>query len=477
MGFVTGNVATEIELRPGETGALRLDLAHYAWLDAPGTYRVRLLAPLEPSAEEPPAPSDPRWLTTSVTLVEPTDPAAVVAAHPRALEDQDWTSVMDLDEYGSLGHARYVPLLEPLAARSLHPDRAPPVPGASWGVDWDERAVLGLAACPCAEATAALIRLYDLPAQAGAHAEIAQALADRVPGRYGLPDFVARAWDPSFADPLRERARTALATGGPEAVRWAEQVLDALPSSTDDRALLIGALERTLATGQANFNVVQQLVAEIGTPDPLPAGDVGLVLALGAWDGRTGAPPADWDARLLPALRSSNPAVVAQALRKLGPASSAEVVRAAVRWIGSADFPLGTLARQARLGPNARQPLLDELATASADRQAALLSALSRYLAPDEVLDLVLPRLAANPRDGELAAVLSVGLTGCRSSGTTTRADPEAVTRAVAAWRSVLETRRAELHQGPLPIVPGSTDPALAPQITDCVLASGERWK
>lgn len=487
-GFIHGNVGSDADAAPGGTGELRLDLTKFAWLDQPGTYSVRLLAPF--GDPEGARPDDPRWVQTQVVLVDPLDPAGLVARLPRSIEDQG-TSAMDLNTWDALGHARYVPILEPLAAKSL-PTQRFVVSGreAMGGERKDLRALFGLAACPCTEATAALVRLYDAFDDPERRAVVANELLLRIgPGTW----FRDHAWEPAFADPLLKRARAALASstrspGWGQAYVWGAGVVTRIGEPADG-ALLAGALDRTLAgdpqyadvTNQ-RYGVVQQLgVALTAFPAPPTAPvspDARLLLDLRAWDGRTGAPPAGWEALVLRGLTSRDPALQAEALTKLPPGtSSPALVAAVVHLIGSDDRLVAGYVVRAKFAAdaNVRDPLLAELVAATPARSAALLAALRPYVPLDELLDLILPRVAADRTEPKLVALLTVGLGPCRG-GSRGAVAAEEVPRLISAWTATLSRERAALHAGPLPIVPGVTDPALVPASYECRLVSGETW-
>jgi hypothetical protein len=198
----------QVSVSPGTTGRLWIDLAKYAWLDHPGVYEVRFVAPLayRPSAA-PPSSDDPLWVETAVALVAPKDPRAVVLAveqeRKRSESDRD-TRGSERNTYNALGHPLYVPLLESFAA--------PPTDDDNHLVSF-ELAIAGLTACPCVEATEALLRLDEQWTAGETRRRVRGALEQRLPPSTSRDAstqwFVDQVWDAATKASVIERAHRA----------------------------------------------------------------------------------------------------------------------------------------------------------------------------------------------------------------------------------------------------------------------------
>jgi hypothetical protein len=478
--FVISRGVDQVHVAPHQRGTVRIDLARFAWIGAPGVYDVRLNWSFGEVGVEP-AATDPGWAATRIEVL-PVDAAAanaVVAAHPRQMGDQRYGP---LNFWDALGHAVYVPLLEPLAAKSLPETRS------DWGYSGsraDERALHGLSACPCPEATEALFRLYD-----GFDAELRQFVAAellrRVPGPRG-GWFQERAWEPRFDAMLLERGRAALRTptdglGWGSAYRFGGEVLLRLGEPQD--AVLLGEALQRVATGApeganvANqvYGVIQHMTLAIGRFPPPPAAHdprtaVLLELLLG-WNGHQGEPPPGWDDVLLRAFATNDPLVVTAATDRLPRALSEPLLSKMVPWIGTDQLLLqGYLSRRLpqSLAPAFRDALQAELGRTRGPRVPPLIAALRTQLPLEAFLELVLAHVPEHPDlVWQLTAGLDVSMCGGGGRGELL---PEEIPTIVAAWTEVLR-RKDPL---PLPIEAG-TDPKLVPRSYRCDLRNGVTW-
>jgi hypothetical protein len=198
----------QISVSPGTTGRLRIDLAKYAWLDRPGVYDVRFVAPIAGRPSVMPPPDDPLWVETAVALVAPEDPRAVVLAleqERRRAESERDPRGSERNTYNALGHPLYVPVLESFAASSAGGDDDD-------GVSF-ELAIAGLTACPCVEATAALLRLDEQVLPGGSRRRVRSALKQRLPAPFerdaSTQWFVDQVWDAATKASVIERAHRA----------------------------------------------------------------------------------------------------------------------------------------------------------------------------------------------------------------------------------------------------------------------------
>jgi hypothetical protein len=346
-----------------------------------------------------------------------------------------------------------------------------------------------LAACPCTEATEALIRIYDAdpdPTEAAA-AELKR----RIPGPT-LPNdwFVGQVSRPDLTAAIAERARRALATRTSDprwadAYEWGGEIL-ARVGVAEDGPLVLEALERAQAmpegtTGKESAMMMLEWAAHVHpAPTTGVAEGTALLATVLQWDGRTGDPPAGWEEVVLRALASDDPQVVEAVMDRLPHDASPAVVAKLVPHVGSTSGGVdGRLYRYlVHHPPDASLvvgPLRRDLAGPPSPRAPGILKALKLYLPLDEWLDLVLGELADSTEDTDVALLLLGGVTGCRQSGRG-RLTTDDVAAMRVAWEAALRTRRAELHAGPLSITPGATDPALVPATYHCTLASGEVW-
>jgi len=161
-----------VALAPGDEARVTFDAARYAWLEHPGRYTVRVAWP----------PEDPERFVSAAFALSPTDPGdleAVLVTHTES-------------PFHALGHARFVPLLEQEAVAGVAV----------------ERALGGLGACPCAEASDALLRWFDRTDDPDLRARVAEELLSRAfPTRVDDVWFASRAWAPRFDAELLARAR------------------------------------------------------------------------------------------------------------------------------------------------------------------------------------------------------------------------------------------------------------------------------
>ncbi len=274
-----------------------IDLNRFAWFDEPGVYRVRL--------------RDHKW-SARLRIEVPTDRLSVVRAHARRIGDRK----RDMDFYDALGHPEYVPILESLAEK---------MPANVTLDELDERAILGIAACPCAEATDALLRLYDRFEDRDVRALLGRELALRagsepyVDSPYTEGEkwaylrrelkrvvwFRAHAFAERHREPIRQRAVQALESGRHES--WA----------TDALRLLITPADATVAYEQLDEALGRQDARAVRDLDalliplrggPVPDGlspDTTLYLRLGRlW--QMAVPDSEWNEIMLSALATDN---------------------------------------------------------------------------------------------------------------------------------------------------------------------------
>ncbi len=474
VGF-GGNAFASVKVPTGMTQTLRIDLTKYVWLDAPGVYDVTFVAPLDHRTPTKPPPDDPLWVHTRVQLVSPDDPEALARAILGSADDWRMSRsvgdpISDRNTFEAFGHTTYVPVLERLAMEGLTTSQA-------------------IAACPCVEATEALLRLYDRDPDPGG--VVARELLRRIPGP-ALPNdwFVARVSSTDTSAAVAERARNALVTPTSDpawgkAYDWGAEVI-ARVGAPSDGMLVLEALDRALATpdgADGRYGAVQMLGWAAHTHPAQTTGaddDAALFATIMQWDGRTGAPPPGWEDVVLRALASDDVAIVEHVMDRLPRDPSAALVAAVLPHVGSASW--GVRMRLYRYFANHPPqaslvvgPLRRSLAGPPSERTVGILQVLKLYLPLDEWLDLLLPEISADPARSDLAILLLQALTGCRESGHHGVSASEGPSL-VAAWQTVLRGQRAELHAGPLPIVPGGTSPALVPASFQCRLASGELW-
>jgi hypothetical protein len=182
----------------------------------------------------------------------------------------------------------------------------------------------------------------------------------------------------------------------------------------------------------------------------------------------------------MPALLSEDPAVLAQAMDRLPWPASRALVDAIVPHIGSKDgLVSGYLHRYLTRHPPGemmRVPLFAELATAEQWRVEPLLTELRPYVPLDAWLNIVLVKLSADPANLDLVDLLMFGLdtSVCKERGRN-KVPPTEIPTLVGAWMTALGSH--DLSTGPIPIVPGETDPALVPSSFTCKLgSSGDLW-
>jgi hypothetical protein len=481
------NAFRSVTIPPGRSETLRIDLAKYVWLDEPGTYEIRFVAPLDHRPSTEPPPDDPLWVRTRVELVPPMDPESL--AHAILDSADDWRArashpkTWDLDTFEGLGHRLYVPILERFALEGGFT-----AADGTW-VPMRQTSTQALAACPCTEATEALIRIYDAdpdPTEAAA-AELKR----RIPGPT-LPNdwFVGQVSRPDLTAAIAERARRALTTRTSDprwadAYEWGGEIL-ARVGVAEDGPLVLEALERAQAmpegtTGKESAMMMLEWAAHVHpAPTTGVAEGTALLATVLQWDGRTGDPPAGWEDVVLRALASDDPQVVEAVMDRLPHDASPTVVAALVPHVGSPSKGVDVrLYRYLVHHPPPASlfvgPLRDALAEPPSHRTVGILKALRLYVPLDEWVDALLPELLGDPGNSDLAVLLLQALSGCRESGHRGATAAEAPTL-VAAWQAVLRTHRATLREGPLPIVPGQTGAALVPASFQCKLESGELW-
>lgn len=294
-----GDDGPYVEVPPGQRGELRFDLARFAWLDAPGTWTVRVSHTVDSPFLGTLA--DDRQTTARVTVVAPEDDRldAIVRSHPIAFGEP--FSLAE-DGYESLGHARYVPVLERLVLAARPPEDIAPDERGRW---MDERALHGLAACPCTAATEALLRLLAHP-EPELRRFVAEALERRIPDRQQTTPpswFRERAWDDGLDGAALAAARTALGTAvGSDG--WAEdfhigaELIRRRGSATDD---VVDALTRMLAAGDGvdawipngRHGLLLHLAWVLATWPEVRSADpaTSVVLDLRSWNGLQGPPP------------------------------------------------------------------------------------------------------------------------------------------------------------------------------------------
>lgn len=488
-GPSAGGLEGGVTVAAGAQGELRIDLARHAWLDTPGTYDVRVFHPL--GAPWEPLPDDPRWTHTRVVIVAP-DPAAlaaVVAAHPRATDDQDPGL---RNTYDALGHAIYVPLLEALAAKDVL--SAELGPGMRRGSRLDDRALSGLGACPCVAATEALLRLAshrDAEVRRIVHDELLLRITDRSPTPRSW--FLAQAWDERLVPSVLPLARSALAPR-PGDDGWGDDVafgaeLVRRQGAPSDAQQVVAALARLLAADGVQPQVVNgrhglllHLLFALATFPDVTSTDpeTALALSLRRWDGHIGTPPSDWETPILAALASDDPNLVSLALSRMPPSPSPAVGAAVAPFVGSTDtwIHLGVQRfLRAHPDPSLAGPALEAVSTNEGPLIGPAVDVARSLGAPmDQIMERLIARLAPGPSSHWVVGNLSSVLSGCQARGTGPVDDGELPTLK-AAWTTFLDTNRAVLQKrGSVPIDPATTDPALIPRSFSCTLASGETW-
>ncbi|MEZ4242028.1 MAG: hypothetical protein R3F59_38925, partial [Myxococcota bacterium] len=322
----------------------------------------------------------------------------------------------------------------------------------------EDRAFRGLAACPCAEATEALLRLYDaLPAPRRWQVadELLLRAAPPAPSTSVSPAFLARSWSDRLRAPLLERARAAIAGTDPDGIAFGAEAIRRYGDASDVPRL-VAALERTVGTPapEGHYAVGQLLWPLARWPDAAVRAQtadprVRALLDLVPRDGRTDAP----GPQVLRAMRSGDP-LVAKVACERAPALTPELVAAAIPWLGTED-PLLAHRLGRLLGTAPLSPLLAALPDAPPAQAAALLTLLRPRLPADAWLELAL----AHP-SVEVATMLP-SLLACRGGGRFPPPAPADVPTVSAAWARVLAEQRDALAAGRLAIVPGRTDPAL----------------
>lgn len=304
-----------VVVAPGAAGAVTVDLNAYAWLDEPGTYRVRALHPLDSlwTWREPPAEADRRWLEATVTMTAPTAEQArrAVTAHlpERPLYGPEGPSA-GAEELHGLGHARFVPALEEYARERADPHSIGP-----------SREILALHRCPCPEATAALLRLLAVLEEAERLA-VAEALLERIPPHWRRSStwFQTSVWAPELEVPLRAAARHALETEPwPGARLWGARVFRRLGPGPD-LELLMDALDEALEADRRD--VAQALAALLAAGDPAWSRTLATLLQA------SGVPYAP-GTEVLAALRSGRPVLIETALADLRDQTDAMVAEIA----------------------------------------------------------------------------------------------------------------------------------------------------
>jgi hypothetical protein len=431
---------------PGVAATYRFDAAHAGRIDAAGAWRVTVTPWVAYQ------PADP--VTLTVRVVEPMDPAAVIAANPVGRRgDSTWLVVTGAvttlpTRWDALGDARFVPLLE----ADL---RADPGDARAWG---------GLAACPCPEATDAWLRLHAA-ADAPGRAEILATLAERA---NHLTAAVTRAppLSPAQRETLRAVGWAAIADPsgrrlvgflGPDPARVGE-ALTALDAALAD-PLLRGPLRR---------NAVTSLLRTVPPGTPAPAEASAPLRALLAVHALRPDTPADVaDAARVAALGSGDPDVVAVAARR-APSPMSEAVALAL--IPHLDADLGGLQLwKPPDTPAVRAALVADLAAAPPAAQEARLEAFARLAPAREVVDLIVAGLAADPPLAPRTAnvLAAVGVATCARSGRSRDVPAEEMPSLVAAWR------RALASGATVPVPPGPGARGLAPSSVHCTADVG----
>jgi hypothetical protein len=446
---------------PGGTGTVVVDLARYAWIDQPGTYHVVVTVPIEGG----------RVAETDVVVTEPADLRAAVTSHPKS----DWMQPGPTREFfEALGHARFVPILEELAVQSL-----PPLPdrhdSRSFTYRTDDRALAGLAACPCVESTEALLRLYDQLQYPDHRRVITDELLLRVPGdprrSPSATWFASRSWEPRFDQEVLRRARALLAAA-PQATdadrRWATEVIERLGGPADD-VVLADALGSTL---RARVRV-DDLVWLLRTRSVVPT-DPDAALLLTLVRGQSA------EAEVLRAVTSGNPILVAYGLPQAPAQPSAALFAAVVPLLESSDPYVADAVTgfvRAHPAPTVVDATLAGFAQATDARRVQVLANRARAARVpwDVVLDRVIATLGPGHPNAALVGVLTDTLSGWGGSSSGPVDDPE-LPALIAAWTTFVASHREALRAGErIPIVPGSTDPALVPRSFD-FLVHGKHW-
>ena len=308
-----------------------LDLAAYTWL-TPGTWQleVRWILPMWPDPETP-------WRTIDIEIlpVSPDEAPGVIATLPPTFAEQPEGR---LHSYDALGHPVFVPHLEALIA------------GADPEID--ERALYGLEACPCVEATEALIRLHDTVDGNALKQQIREVLGWRIPRERAVGSdrgrwFAQQAWHAELGASARRLAHEVLAdaagTGWEHEVAWGASILARIGEAADGPAVgaaVALALEAPLE-GNGDYRrwrTVQALQPALHRTAPTVEGlepDVVALVGLLGWDGRTGAPPPGYEEHVLAALASPHPTVRAIATERLPPEASGALIAAVVPLVGT----------------------------------------------------------------------------------------------------------------------------------------------
>lgn len=456
--------------------SLALDLAAYAWL-TPGRWQVwvRWLPTGRPR-------DGAAWHHTEIEIVSVSEvevPQIVAGVVPQFVDQAHDRR----HGYDALGHEIFVPHLEALVASAA--------PGV------DERALYGLDACPCVAATEALIRLHDGASGDLLRRRIREVLGWRVPQGWW---HSRQAWRAELGEPVRRMAREVLSATGPGWERelpWASRVLARIGEPQDTAALLeaVGwVLEAPMARNAdvRRLRALEALAFAMRRAPPDPGGlspDVAALVGLIGWDGRTGTPPPDQEARVLRALESRHPAVQAFALWRLPPHASEALVIAAIPLVGTSsatDRPLHGWT-QGNAGPRIRDALLAELERAepteipperiwpgrAPDRATSVLKLLREQLPLDDWIERVVAQLGRAPSVALIRMLIEgIDRSVCVSQGISI--DPSEAPALIAAWERALSERRPELRAHPLPLE--GADPALLPGGYSCTLRMGERW-
>jgi hypothetical protein len=250
--YSMGGLGYSPVIAPGASWCQSLPLVHYARIDAPGRYTVRVVHDLGWPKGTAPAGE------TSVTFTAPTAAEAegVVRAMEALPKDPNRSAGQKNGPYADFTTLRHGMYLAPLLARATQgsPD-----------------ALAGLASIPTADTTRALVKLLGHPqpeVARGAASALALRLPDpalqggtatalgvRNPFFNELPEqrkyLIAAAWTPDLADDVRAAARRLLAGAAPGDVKAGAFMLEAVGTKDDAADLVVAltrAIERTTTT-------------------------------------------------------------------------------------------------------------------------------------------------------------------------------------------------------------------------------------